>query len=413
MHKLSLLASGAIALLCIGLGCGNPLNISVPVYTLVRGEFVNSVTVSGELEAVRSRVITAPLLKIRGAYPKIALIVDDGQKVEKGDQLIQFDRSVVEQAITSARNELDIAMAELSKEKVSNKSEIEDLESDLQVAEINYKLSKLELEKAEFDAEIDRKNKELALEKSAISLEQSRAEIENRKMVQSMEFNKLELKVKQARTKLEDAEESLASLTILAPTPGIAIVRDSYMTREKYKNDDQVWPGWPLIGLPDMSELRAKVEVSEIDISRIDTGQVATIRLDAYPDTVFSGRITTISSLARNKDRDSKVKVFDTTILLNNVDDKMLPGMSVNCDIIIEQIPDTIFIPLEALFLDEGRSVVYVKKGGGFNKREIITGAVSDNHAVVAEGLEEDESVAMIDPTVDLGTEEEENGEGQ
>ncbi len=413
MHRLTLLASGAITLLCIGLGCGNPLGGSVPVYTLKRGEFVNSITVSGELEAVRSRVISAPVLKIRGAYPKIALIVDDGQKVEKGDQLIQFDRSTVEQAITGARNELDIALAELSKEKVSNKSEIEDLQSDLKVAEINYKLSRLELEKAEFEAEIDRKDMELALEKSAISLEQSRAEIENRKLVQSMELKKLELKVTQARTKLEDAEESLASLTILAPTPGIAILHDSRMTREKYKADDQVWPGWPLIGFPDMTELKAKVEVSEIDISRIDTGQIARIRLDAYPDTVFSGRVTDISSLARNKDRDSKVKVFDTTILLDNVDDKMLPGMSVNCDIIIEQIPDTLFIPLEALFLEDGRRVVYVKNGAGFDKREIVTGSFGDNYAVVAEGLEEDESVALIDPTVDLEQEEEEDGEGQ
>ncbi len=411
MHRYALLASVAVLMLCLVLCCGNALDGSVPVYTLVRGEFVNSVTVSGELEAVRSQIISAPSSRVSGSYPKIAQIVPDGQRVEKGEQLIQFDPSGVESAITNVRNELDIALAELAKARVSQKSDLEDLRSDLQIAEIDHQISRLNLEQAEFKAEIDRKNIELDLEKAAIGLEQARAEIENRKMVQTVELNKLELKVKQARDKLANAEETLANLTVVAPTPGIAILHRSWITREKYQADDQVYPGWPLIGLPDLTALKAEVEVSEIDISRIQIGQRAKVRLDAYPDTTFTGEVTEISSLARDKDRDSDVKVFDTTVIIDGTDDKMLPGMSVNCDIIIEQVQDTIYIPLEALFLEDGQSVVYLKKRTGFSKKEISTGSVSDNHVIVAAGLEEGQSVALIDPTL-APEEEEDSGNG-
>ncbi|HUU30019.1 MAG TPA: efflux RND transporter periplasmic adaptor subunit [archaeon] len=375
---------------------------NIEVYNVKRGEFVNSVIVTGQLEAVNSQVIIAPFLRWSMGMPKIAKIVDDGKRVGKGELLIQFDASQVQKAISDAKAELEIAEAELAKTRVNHASDMSDLSADLEIAKLSYKVSKLKLEKAEFEAEIDRKKIELDLEKASIQLEQARQDIENKKKVQYEEISKLVLKVQQARTRLDQAEQTLASLTVTAPSPGIAIIRESWVTDNKYQVDDQVHPGWPLINLPDLSSMKATVEISEVDISKLDLGQSAKVRADVYPDTSFRGHILEIATLARNKKRNSKVKVFDTTILLDENDEKLMPGMTVSCQIIVNRVPDTLLIPLEALFKKNGDNIVYVQNGSGFEPRKVKTGIESDNYVIVSEGLKEGDRIALVDPTVQI-----------
>lgn len=251
--------------------CGSGGERNIEVYSVKRGEFVNSITVTGELEAVNSQVIFAPFLRWSRGTPKIAKLVDDGKQVEQGELLVQFDASEVQKAISDAEAELEIATAELVKAKVSNESDMADLSADLEIAELSYKISKLRLEQASFKAEIERKKIELDLEKASIQLEQAGKDIENRKKVQKEEVSKLELKAQQARTRLQQAEETLASLTIYAPSPGIAIIRRNRRTDEKFQVDDQVHRGWSLIGLPDLSSMEAVVEINEVEISKIES----------------------------------------------------------------------------------------------------------------------------------------------
>lgn len=387
--------------------CGSGGERNIEVYSVKRGEFVNSITVTGELEAVNSQVIFAPFLRWSRGTPKIAKLVDDGKQVEQGELLVQFDASEVQKAISDAEAELEIATAELVKAKVSNESDMADLSADLEIAELSYKISKLRLEQASFKAEIERKKIELDLEKASIQLEQARKDIENRKKVQKEEVSKLELKVQQARTRLQQAEETLASLTIYAPSPGIAIIRRNRRTDEKFQVDDQVHRGWSLIGLPDLSSMEAVVEINEVEISKIELGQSARVRLDAYPDTSFRGHIMEIATLARNKRRNSKVKVFDSTILLDENDEKLMPGMTVSCEIIVGRVPEALFIPLETLFIKDRENVVYVQNGSDFEERKVETGIESDNYVIITEGLKEGERIALIDPTLELEEAEE------
>lgn len=384
----------------ISLSCSSSDASDVAVYKVKRGDFFDKIIVSGELEAVSSRVISTPALSWSMGFPKVAKIVDDGKRVEKDELLVQFDPSEVEKTITDARNELEIANAELAKARVNHESQLEELKADLQMAEISYRISKLKLEQSSFEADIDRKKIELDLEKAGISLEQARQEIENRRKVQREELSKLELKVQQAQTKLDQAQDTLKSLTITAPTLGIAIIKDSWMTGLKIQVNDQVYPGMPLIGLPDLSAMKAVVLVNEVDIARIEKGKAAVVKLDAFPETSFSGKVTEIATLARNKKENSNVKVFDTTILLDGVTEKMMPGMTVNSEIIIDKIPDTLFIPLEALFIKENKPLVYLRKSSKFEPCDVVIGPESTDYVIIEKGLKEGDEVALVDPTV-------------
>lgn len=114
-----------------------------------------------------------------------------------------------------------------------------------------------------------------------------------------------------------------------------------------------------------------------------------------------------IATLARNKRRNSKVKVFDSTILLEENDEKLMPGMTVSCEIIVGRVPETLFIPLEALFIKDRENVVYVQNGSDFEERKVETGIESDNYVIITEGLKEGERIALIDPTFELEEAEE------
>ena len=380
-------------------GCGVDSELMQETFLVTRGEFVNSVTETGELAAVNSKVIVAPLISWRFGALKITSIVEDGQEVKEGDTLIQFDPNEIAKSIDEARAERDIAMAELRKATVKQASELEEKETDLEIARLNHRISELNLEQATFEAEIDRRKIELELEKASIALDNATQEIENKRNINRQEISKLELKVQQAQSKLDEADEALALLTVKAPNSGIAIIRKSWSTRQKYQVDDQPFPGWPMIGLPDLNEMKADMMINEVDISKIKVGQDAMIRLDAYPDSSFTGLVTEVASLGRNKDRDSKVKVFDVTVTLTATDQQLMPGMTVSAEIVSERLRDVLSVPLEAVFFVDDGSVVYVREGGGFLVRDVTTGRQNDNHVIITDGVAVGDEVALFDPS--------------
>ncbi|HPG38412.1 MAG TPA: efflux RND transporter periplasmic adaptor subunit [bacterium] len=390
----------------------------IETYTLKRGEFLNSVTETGELDAVNSITILSPTITSRFPSMKIARLVEDGAQVVKGDTLCEFDVTEVQKGLDDAIAELEIARAELRKAKSSNESTIQDLEAEYEKTRLQHEISKLNLEKAKYESEIRKKEIQLELDRAAISLEKARQEIENQKSINREQENKLALQVKQVETRLQEARSALNMLCVVAPAPGIAILERNWTTDEKYQVNDQVWRGNPLIKLPDLSRMRAQVPVNEVDIAKIDTLQRVKIRLDAYPDSVFTGQVTEIATLARNKERDSKVKVFDVYVQLDRSNPNLMPGMTVSCEIIIESIADTLFIPVEALFHKEDQDLVYLKKGGSFKEQPVKIGPENEDYVIITAGLEPGDEVALINPEfLQSGNEEKDKsqaaGEGE
>ena len=395
-----LIASAALVL-----SCQSQTDVQVETYAVKRGEFVNSVTVSGELEAISSKVVTAPPISWHFGNLKVAEIVEDGEQVEKGDFLIQFDPGEVEKSVVDAQAELEMAEAELRKGEANRKSENETMDIDLEIAGLNHQIAEMTLQQATFKAAIDRQKIEFDLENSAINLQKAQVELENKKKISQEEINTLALKVEQVQERLEEAQETLGKLKVLAPAPGIAIIHKNRSTGNKFKVEDQAWPGQGMIGLPDLSGMQATVQINEMDIAKIKVELPVNVTLDAYSDTSFSGRITEVATLARTKDRESKVKVFDAVVRLDSSGEKLLPGMTISCEIVVERLADTLFIPLEAVFKEEGKTVVYRKNGGDFEKSEVSLGQENDNYTLVLEGLEEGDQVALSDPTAALQAE--------
>src|SRR3990167_6468823 len=84
----------------------------LPTYSAKRGEFVVSITESGELKATNSEVLTAP--PIRGSL-QIVYLAPKGEQVEKGDTLVAFDGAEKQKEYDEAQSKLEISRANLAK----------------------------------------------------------------------------------------------------------------------------------------------------------------------------------------------------------------------------------------------------------------------------------------------------------
>jgi HlyD family secretion protein len=389
-----------ILLLCIGIiSCKGKKVVQEVQTTLVKkGTFTEELTEVGNVKAVNSTNINAPNISYRYGGLKITKIATDGKEVEKGDTVMIFDPSEIKKAIINAQQQLEIANAEFEKLKATQQSEIEDLESDLEISRISQEISKINLEQAVYDSEVAKKEINLKLETANIALARAKEQIENKKKIQQEEIYQKTLNIKQLTATLDDATRSVNSLFVISPNSGIAILKDNWMTNQKWQVGDQPYSGTSLIELPDMDAMMAEVKINEVDISKVAPGLKVEIKPDAFSDSTFNGKVTSVANLAQNKDSKSKIKIFPVQIVIDGKSKSLLPGLTVSCKIIIREIPGILYIPIDAIFKDQTDDFVYARTNSGFKRKPVKIGAVNSDFAIVSEGLKENEELALTDP---------------
>ena len=391
------LLSFLLAVLLFG-ACGQKETRQVPLGKATKGTLYLDLYEEGEIEAVQSINIVAPLISWRYGNLKITELVKDGEEVNAGDTLIVFDPSEVLKGIVEAESSLEIAKAEYDRMIAQHESDIEELRAGYEVARISHEISKIRFESATHESEIRKKEIQLNLDKAEIALERAKEQIDNRVKIQEEEVKQKNLSIQQFQSRLDEAHETLQKLSVVTPSSGIAILSRNWSSGNKFQIGDQCWGGFPLIQLPDLSSLKATVRINEVDVSKINKGLDVEVKPDAFSDSIFSGTVNSIANLAVNKDGSSRIKVFPVEILLNESDKNLLPGLTVSCRIIIDQIPDVLYIPLDALRVEGDVHYVYKKSGAGFDRVEIETGQNNTDYVVVVDGLKEGDEIALIDP---------------
>ena len=107
------------------------------------------------------------------------------------------------------------------------------------------------------------------------------------------------------------------------------------------------------------------------------------------------------------------MQYFEVEIELERTDmERMKPGQRVRATLLIEDLDDVLTIPREAVFDGEdGAKIAYRRSGRGFEPVEITLGPVALGRVVVESGLDEDDMVALQDPTRSAQPEEKETKE--
>ncbi len=376
-------------------------------FKVERKNFTASITEAGELRAKKSISVAAP--RIRGTL-KIIYLIPEGTIVSPGDTVVKFDPSEALINVKDANASLEIAYSEKKKLVANQTSSMAQMESQLKSAELSFELSKLELEQIKFEADVKQRQTNLQHQKNELSYLQTKQEYESKKIIQEAELSKMNLEIEQKNGDLNKAENDLAKLILIAPAPGLVIYGENWSNSgKKFAVGDQPWRGASIIKLPDLLQMESLTFVNEVDVSKVSVGQEVLVTLDAYQDSSFTGTISNVAAVGKNKDNNQNIKVFEILVDIIDKSEILRPGMTTSNKVLISEIPNVLFIPHESIFYKDDKYFVYVIDGSSYDEIEVKLGAKSEDYMVVEEGLEDGDLVALEDPTDDKNTEESSN----
>lgn len=297
--------------------------------------------------------------------------------------------------------------------------------------------SSKKLRDANYAPEIEVRQKELAVQSYKIQSEQASDTLdlyrrydfpkETRKFLSDYREAQRELertlarnrsRLAQAQAKLESARASyelhearvtklqkqISGCIMRAPSPGIVIYGTSDDWRQRREDPieigDMVHKGQKILTIPNSGLMGVELAVHESSVDKVKVGQQAKVTVEAFPDRAFPGRVSSVAPLPDPQQGwlDPGVKVYTTHVIIDGSHDFIKPGMSAKVEILIEQLHDTMIVPVQVVANRDGKKVCYVYSGGGPEPREVETGAFNDVFVQILSGLEVGEEVLLSPP---------------
>lgn len=174
----------------------------------------------------------------------------------------------------------------------------------------------------------------------------------------------------------------------------------------RWGNDDRIREGvqvrerQPILTLPDLSQMGARINVHESVVDKVKAGQRVTVTVDAMPEQPVRGVVDSVKTLPNPADRwmNPDLKVYATLIRLEEVLPGMRPGMSVKTEILVSEEADVVQVPVQAVAGTAGQPRVWVWDGERARERPVELGAGNDRFVAVLSGLEPGEQVLLAPP---------------
>ncbi len=375
-----------------------------------------------ELERSKAQLAQAEaeLVKAEGELKLLSIAAQEEQTESKDKlRLSQLElQSVIEGKGKLAEAESAAQLAQAERELQKAESSFEDLKPLLAEGFI----TKLELDRAQ--QAVDKATEDLELlrikhrtymeytrpaevEASRSAVASSKESVRQTERANSFRLSQAEAALKLAESKhaelvsrVATESQNLQECEIRATVSGMVIYKDVFFGSEKRKVQvgDQVWPNQPLIMLPDLSKMVVETQVRETDIYKVEKNQQVVISVDAYPELELRGEVDYIGTLAQEDEALSAGKYFTVTILVDQADQRLRPGMSARVELLVEHLASAVYVPLEAVFERGGKHYCYVMNGGSPEAREVLAGPSNENHIVIGAGVEAGELVLLGDP---------------
>jgi len=155
-----------------------------------------------------------------------------------------------------------------------------------------------------------------------------------------------------------------------------------------------------IISIPRTTGIIVEASVHESVLKQVTPGKPCKIVVDALSGQEFEGRVTFVAPLADKGSwwANPNQRLYRTEIQVLKPDLEMRPGMSCGIEILSEVVNDALVVPLQSIFLDEGKTIAFVVTGESSEQRFVKTGRSSQTLVEVIEGLKQGEKVLLAPP---------------
>jgi HlyD family secretion protein len=210
------------------------------------------------------------------------------------------------------------------------------------------------------------------LEKTKTEYDNQLSKIEQKKKEQAAELQVKKIDREKLAVQVERATSGLKGMRLDAPADGMVIYSDHWNERRKIQMGDMVWGGFPIVTLPDLTEMEVIAPVNEVDGPKLSVGHKAEIKLDSYPGTVITGEVKEISQTALKASRNAQARIFRVSVGLDRtVTEIMKPGMSAQVAIVVSESQPQLLLPRSAVKFD-GESARVLRIESPDQHREVV-----------------------------------------
>ena len=296
------------------------------------GELTKYITASGISEAVQE-------VQIKSLIPGkiVQVLVQDGQKVEEGELILEIDDREYRYALQEARGNLLKAQMNYALRKEDNRKE---LNTDTSV--VNFPLREKYLKaREEYEQDIINE-KEFNRVKREYEIALIFAGQKQDEMIAQ------ESGLTAAEAQFERAKYQLENCQIRAPFAGVIAAVSVHA-------GDIVSVGEPLMKLVDLHLLKLKLQVLESDIGDVKENEFIQARFSAFSDTTFPGRIIGINPAIQPDSRTCTV-----IALVKNPDFLLKSGMFATARLVVNRYKNRLLVPREAVIVRDQKKLVFI-----------------------------------------------------
>jgi HlyD family secretion protein len=379
-----------------------PATLSTETVTVKRGDLRKVLRIGGTVAAVQSYGVLAPRISGQTAGTMtITKIVKNGIRVKTGDILAEFDRQSQLKSILDRRAELDNLIQQIRKKQADQTSARAADETELKGAEVDVRTALVEMRKNEvipgYQAEINKTN----LAEAEAKLKQRKDTFALKREAESAELRILEIQRDRAQKAATHAQDNSEKMMLRSPIDGMVVLTPiSKGTRSVDPQEgDQVRPGGGLMLVVNTSAMQVRAHINQVDIAQVRVGQSAEIRLDAYPDLMFPGKVESISAIGSPSEYSTRIRYFSAVISIQGSNPKLLPDLTAAVDLDLGSEKKALLLPRESVFVRQGQAYVEILDQGKSDLYPVKTGAMNECEVVIESGLQEGNTVAR-NPTL-------------
>jgi HlyD family secretion protein len=243
-----------------------------------------------------------------------------------------------------------------------------------------------------------------AYDEALRSLERARKEA-----ISKLAQERARLKSAEGRYRIEaeqraELQEQFSNCVIRAKRPGLVVYGGG--DDRRFGGEEQIREGatvrerQSIITIPDMTHMSVKIKIHESHIKKVTKGLKARITADAFPDKVLDGEVIKVGVLPDSQNRwmNPDMKVYVTSVAVNGTQEWLKPGMSAKVEILVKELPDVIYVPIQAVAPVKGKQVCFIPRTGGAEQRVVEVGEFNDEFIEIKSGIKEGEKVLLRSP---------------
>lgn len=372
----------------------------IPIVKVARGNISLSVFARGSIRGGNSEQLTAPMTGSASLH--LTFLRRDGEPVNAGDIVAQFDTTDQDYALREANSDLAEAEQHVAQATAQMLADQEDDRYSILKAQTDVKLAELDVRKNPIVAAITAKQNDLALAVARDRLAQLQKNVANRTATDQAGIAMQQAARGKAQTQALTARQNIEAMTLRAHHAGYVALKPNTelnfafegMSLPIFQVGDEVRPGMAVAEIPDMKSWEVGANIGELDRGHLAVGDKVAVTAIAAPGRVFKGHIKDIGGTSGPPWN----RRFECKVALDDNAPELRPGLSANIEITTDTLHNVLWLPAQALFESNGKNFVYLRSGSTFTRKDVTLVRRNETRVVIT-GLREGQEVALANPT--------------